>query len=87
MAAQMAMVDREYNELLLALQDGWAVDPPVYVRPTWWTRAASQLTYHFILKRRGEMNLVSVSDNIVIRDLIAQQNWECSWLLADFEQY
>ncbi|MFN8471612.1 MAG: hypothetical protein U0822_05280 [Anaerolineae bacterium] len=87
MAAQMAMVDRQYNELLLALQDGWAVDPPIYVRPTWWTHSASQLTYHFVLRRRGELNLVSVADSVVVRDLIEQQNWHCSWLLADFDQY
>ncbi|MFN8481894.1 MAG: hypothetical protein U0768_02400 [Anaerolineae bacterium] len=87
MAAQMAIGERQYDELLLALQDGWAVDPPIYVRPTWWTHATSHLTYHFVLRRRGDLNLVSVTDNAVIRDLIAQQNWECSWLLADFEQY
>lgn len=87
MAAQMSSADQQVNELLVALQDGWAVEPPIYIRPTWWTFSASRLTYHFVLRRQGEMNLVSVTDNVVVRDLIEQQSWECSWLSAESDEF
>ena len=70
----------QYKHLLFALNEGWGVDPPVYIRPSWSTRHAACITFHFVLRRRGELTLISVQDNPVVRDLLNRQEWPTSWL-------
>ena len=78
-------VQEQYNHLLFALCEGWCVDPPVYVRQAWSTKLASTLTYHFVLRRAGELTLTSVHDNPVVRDLITRHGWNISWLGGEVE--
>lgn len=78
-------VQEQYNRLLFTLSEGWCVDPPVYIRPAWSTKSISTLTYHFVLRRAGELTLTSVHDNPVVRDLITRHGWATSWLGGEVE--
>jgi len=44
------------------LARGWKIEPPVYARPDWQSPATSREgnTYHFILWRENQINLVSI---------------------------
>ena len=46
------------------LEQGWQIEPPVYVRPRWRSRLRSRKenTYHFVLWNGNKVNLVSVLD-------------------------
>jgi hypothetical protein len=46
------------------LDQGWEVEPPVYVRPRWRSRRREQKenTYHFVLWNGDRVRLVSVLD-------------------------
>jgi hypothetical protein len=78
-------VQEQYSRLLSSLADGWSVEPPIYARPSWSTRSSATLTYNFVLRRSGDIMLVSVQDNPVVRDLIQKHAWESSWLGGETE--
>jgi hypothetical protein len=44
------------------LARGWKIEPPVYARPDWRSLATSREghTYHFVLWRENQVNLVSI---------------------------
>lgn len=65
----------QYSRLLGALTEGWWVEPPIYTRPAWSPSAATEVTYHFVLRRAEELTLVSVDDNPVVRDFMARHGW------------
>jgi hypothetical protein len=52
-------------DLEAMLGDGWEVEPPVYVRPHWQSRSDSNgnRTYHFVLWRDNQVNLVSIPES------------------------
>lgn len=70
----------QYTYLLYALNEGWRVEPPVYIRPSWATHHTHCITYHFVLRRAGELTLISVQDNPVVQDLLTRQGWSTRWL-------
>jgi len=47
------------------LTKGWKIEPPVYARPAWQSNATLREgnTYHFVLCRENEVNLVSIRQN------------------------
>ena len=52
--------DDTFYALLAALDAGWRVEPPVYVRPRWGSEHAGTVMYHFILRRETGTTMVSV---------------------------
>lgn len=60
--------------LRVMLDQGWQIEPPVYVRPRWRSRLRSKKenVYHFVLWDRGSVNLVSVLDCPEICQFLAE---------------
>jgi hypothetical protein len=56
------------------LSDGWYIEPPVYARPHWKSTSSSEprSTYHFILWRDNQVNLVSIPDSPEIERFLAE---------------
>ena len=52
-----------YAQLVALVSQGWRVEPPVYMRPQWRSRAREENVYHFVLWWGGRFNLVSVPDS------------------------
>jgi len=58
------------------LDQGWQIEPPVYVRPRWRShlRSKKENTYHFVLWNRDRVNLVSVRDCSQIQQFLADND-------------
>lgn len=52
--------DVRFRRLQSFLDDGWNIDPPIFVRPVWYSLSDAQSAYHFILKRAGDLQLLVV---------------------------
>lgn len=65
-----------FYALLAALDAGWRVEPPVYVRPRWGSEHAGTVMYHFILRRETGTTMVSVADGHHIRAFIQEHGYE-----------
>ena len=52
--------EHRYQRLQEYLQEGWAIDPPIFVRPVWHNLHSAQDAYHFILKRAESLHLLVV---------------------------
>ena len=63
-----------YRQFLVRLDQGWRVDPPIYIRSRWCSRSQREETYHLILRNRGKTDLVSVDDSPEMRRFIAEQD-------------
>jgi hypothetical protein len=59
-----------FHVLLGALDVGWWIEPPVYVRPRWGSEHAGQQRYHFILRRDNRMTMLSVADSSQVRTFV-----------------
>jgi hypothetical protein len=68
--------DDTFYALLAALDAGWRVEPPVYVRPRWGSEHAGQQMYHFILRRETGTTMVSVADGNRIRAFVQEHGLE-----------
>jgi len=68
--------DDTFCALLAALDAGWRVEPPVYVRPRWGSDHAGEQMYHFILRRDTGTTMVSVADDHRIRAFIQEHGLE-----------
>ena len=68
--------DDTFYALLAALDAGWRVEPPVYVRPRWGSEHAGQQMYHFILRRETGTTMVSVADGNRIRTFVQEHGYE-----------
>lgn len=55
--------DNTYFELLAALEAGWQIEPPVYARARWGSAYVGQQVYHFVLRSRQAIMMVSVHDS------------------------
>jgi hypothetical protein len=55
--------DDTYLKLLAALDAGWQIEPPVYARPRWGSAHAGRQIYHFILRWRQSITMISVPDS------------------------
>jgi hypothetical protein len=65
-----------FYALLAALDAGWQVEPPVYVRPRWGSEHAGAVMYHFILRRETGTTMVSVADGSRIRAFVQEHSLE-----------
>jgi hypothetical protein len=63
-----------FYALLAALDAGWQVEPPVYVRPRWGSDHAGQQMYHFILRRDTGTTMVSVADGARVRTFVQERD-------------
>jgi len=62
-----------FYALLAALDSGWQIEPPAYLRPRWGSEHAGKQIYHFILKRGSATTMVSVADCPRVRAFIEEQ--------------
>ena len=79
-AAQNDPALARYHMLLAALDGGWKVEAPVYVRSDWSLKRKDAKIFHFVL-RRDSMHmttLLSVPDCEAVRRLIAENGWALS---------
>ena len=69
-----------YHMLLGALDGGWKVEPPVYVRSDWSLKRKDAKVFHFVLRRDSirMTTLLSVPDCDAVRRLISDNDWALS---------
>lgn len=69
-----------YHTLLAALDEGWRVEPPVYLRADWSLRVKGTRVFHFVLRREAlrMTTLLSVPDCDAVRQLINDNDWTIS---------
>ncbi len=69
-----------YHRLLAALDGGWKVEPPVYVRSDWSLKRRDTKVFHFVLRRDSihMTTLLSVPDCEAVRGLIDDNGWSLS---------
>jgi hypothetical protein len=66
-----------YHMLLAALDGGWKVEAPVYVRSDWSLKRKDTKVFHFVLRRDAirMTTLLSVPDCEAVRRLISDNDW------------
>ena len=52
--------EQRFQRLLEYLEEGWEIDPPIFVRPLWRAIHKPEDAYHFILTRSRELHLLVV---------------------------
>ena len=69
-----------YHTLLAALDGGWKVEPPIYVRTDWSMKRQNARVFHFVLRRDSVRmtTLLSVPDCEAVRQLIDDNGWALS---------
>lgn len=69
-----------YQTLLAALDGGWEVEAPVYVREDWNLKHQGAKVFHFVLRRTSirMTTLLSVPDCDAVRRLIGDNGWTLS---------
>ena len=69
-----------YHMLVDALDSGWQVELPVYVRSDWSLKRKDAKVFHFVLLRKSMRmtTLLSVPDCELVRRLIDENNWTLS---------
>ncbi len=66
-----------YYTLVAAIDAGWRVEPPIYLRADWSIATKDSKVYHFVLQRdtKRMTTLLSVPDCEAVRRLIADNGW------------
>ena len=69
-----------YHMLLAAIDSGWKVEPPVYVRSDWSLKRKDAKVFHFVLRRDSVRmtTLLSVPDCEAVRQLTGDNAWALS---------
>ncbi len=67
-----------YYALLAAMDGGWEVEAPVYMRSDWSLSRKDAMVFHFVLvlHSRRMTTLLSVPDCDLVRRLISDNNWK-----------
>ncbi len=65
--------EQRYQRLLEYMQEGWHIDPPIFIRPVWHTLHSSQDAYHFILKREQALHLLVVPSSQEVDQFVLDQ--------------
>lgn len=67
-----------YYALLAALDNGWEVEVPVYLRSDWSLSRQDAMVFHFVLvlRARRMTTLLSVPDCDQVQRLIGDNNWQ-----------
>ena len=75
---RLADVEPRYRLLLAALDMGWRIEEPVYLRPRWGDEG--QRAYYFILRRAdsGEQKLLSVPEGQEVKRFVHDQRLSVS---------
>jgi len=65
-----------YAHLAEMLDQGWRIEPPVYVRPRWRSalRTRKEHAFHFVLWNGDQVSLVSVIDCPEIQGLLEDRH-------------
>jgi len=63
-----------HAHLTAMLDQGWQIEPPVYIRPRRHSRSKKENTYHFVLWNGNRVNLVSVLDCLQIQQFLADND-------------
>ncbi|HBY93554.1 MAG: hypothetical protein M5U01_21130 [Ardenticatenaceae bacterium] len=66
--------DLRFDRLQQYLTDGWAIDPPIFVRPIWHSLADAHDAYHFILKRGNDLQLVVIPASPEVERFISDRH-------------
>jgi hypothetical protein len=68
--------DESYRMLLAALDLGWQVEEPVYLRPRW--DEEGEWVFHFILKKSSgdKPYLITTRHNMDIERLVIEEGWQ-----------
>ncbi len=76
--APPAEVRLDYRLLIYALDEGWYVEEPIYLRPRW--MEGSPRVYHFILRRSplGSPRLLTVRESPEVEHFVREQGLEIS---------
>ncbi len=69
-----------YHTLLAALDAGWRVEPPIYLRQDWSIKTKPARVFHFVMRRDSQRmtTLLSVPDCEAVRRLINDNGWQVS---------
>ncbi|MGH2542238.1 MAG: hypothetical protein ACRERD_27270 [Candidatus Binatia bacterium] len=67
-------IDQRFGRLLEYLQDGWDIDPPIFVRPLWHTLYRQKDAYHFILRRNEALHLLVIPACPEIDQFVRERN-------------
>lgn len=72
----LGSANEHYRVLLAALDTGWEVEEPVYLRPRW--GETGSWVYHFILKKEEmpQPYLVTVRHSQDVERLILREGWQ-----------
>jgi hypothetical protein len=69
-----------FVHLSALLDQGWQIEPPIYVRPRWraralhaYNQAEREHTYHFVLRHGEKFSLVSVFDCPEVQQLLESE--------------
>ncbi len=65
--------EQRFQRLREYLEEGWTIDPPIFVRPIWHTLRRTQNAYHFILKRADALNLLVVPVTPEVEEFVRVQ--------------
>ncbi len=67
-----------YHTLLAALDAGWRVEPPIYLRHDWSITTKPSEVFHIVLRRNSPRltTLLSVPDCEAVRQLIDDNGWQ-----------
>ncbi|MGB0384572.1 MAG: hypothetical protein ACPGWR_07085 [Ardenticatenaceae bacterium] len=78
----MGRRENQYRYQLLQqyLQEGWVVDPPVFVRSEWAIQQKDRHTYHFILKRAKRLDLLAIPRSEELETFVREQELRLSYL-------
>lgn len=68
------MAEYRYYQLQEYLQSGWAIEPPIFVRPLWHDLYQFQQAYHFIMRRNQMFHLLVVPSSPQVDDWVKQLN-------------
>ena len=62
-----------YQRLQIYLQEGWSIDPPIFVNPNWSYRNRTSDVYHVILERNSSHQLLVVPRSSKIDQFISEK--------------
>jgi len=81
-ATRLEASDPSRESLEQMLAQGWRIEPPVYACPAWHSPVTSSEanTYHFVLYRQKQDNLVSVGESPEIRQFLVDSDLPIDYL-------
>lgn len=69
-AKPRSSVRQRFTELRTALTDGWEIVQPIFARPLWSVADDSTTAFNFVLRRSGDIRLVTVPEGRTVERFI-----------------